>query len=420
MFDNRRQEGSLNWQGPLLAAGIFAAAFGILLLMARQNQSNTSDMGSSLREDPYGTSLLFDSYARAGYQVIRSQDEDTLFDQDALRETAFYVGVRPSNDWKMQKGKLQIGDKFRGRLERFLSRGGRVVLVAPDWKLKSELEGWEVRNEWHKSSHESKPMWISPDAGAMPAGSEDMYLGNDAPWLVTDPAWTALYSEPADNQADADGPAHVYMAVRKVGNGELLAASQELFLLNEAIKAHPNPALLDFLAGGRPVIWVDETMHGLYQDQGVLWLVRRYRLQVALLLFWVTLLTFLWSISGDLVRRQSQGMETQIVRESEEAGVATRRLLQRSVPSKQVVLECWEEFRRRSPQAAEAISTNSDNDAQLHAALTEPPVAGYMRLSMLIAKQRASARGVARASRKLSENFTSSQGKILRRNDSHE
>ena len=57
-------------------------------------------------------------------------------------------------------------------------------------------------------------------------------------------------------------------------------------LLNEAIKTHPNPVLLDFLADGRPVIWVDETLHGLHQDEGVLWLVRRYRLQAALLLFW--------------------------------------------------------------------------------------------------------------------------------------
>jgi hypothetical protein len=32
---------ALNWRGPLLAAGIFAAAFAILLLMAHQNQSTT-------------------------------------------------------------------------------------------------------------------------------------------------------------------------------------------------------------------------------------------------------------------------------------------------------------------------------------------------------------------------------------------
>ncbi len=44
-------------RGPLLAAGIFAVAFAALLLMAHRNQSNASDMGSSLREDPYGTSL---------------------------------------------------------------------------------------------------------------------------------------------------------------------------------------------------------------------------------------------------------------------------------------------------------------------------------------------------------------------------
>jgi hypothetical protein len=60
---------ALNWRGPLLAAAIFAAVFAVLLLMAHQNESKTSDMGSSLREDPYGASLLFDSYGRAGYQV---------------------------------------------------------------------------------------------------------------------------------------------------------------------------------------------------------------------------------------------------------------------------------------------------------------------------------------------------------------
>src|SRR6516225_11847081 len=99
MFDNGSDKGlALNWRGPLLAAGIFAAVFVILLLMAHQNQSNTSDMGSSLREDPFGTSLLFDSYGRAGYQVKRSQDEDSLSDENALRTTAFFIGGR-SFDW---------------------------------------------------------------------------------------------------------------------------------------------------------------------------------------------------------------------------------------------------------------------------------------------------------------------------------
>ena len=67
MSDKRsRGRAVLNWRGPLLAVAIFAGVFGILLLMAHLNQSRTSDEGSSFRQDPYGASLLFDSYERTG------------------------------------------------------------------------------------------------------------------------------------------------------------------------------------------------------------------------------------------------------------------------------------------------------------------------------------------------------------------
>ncbi len=400
MFDSRSGETMvLNWRGPLLAAGVFATVFAILLLMAHQNQSNTSDMGSSLREDPYGTSLLFDSYGRAGYQVKRSQDEDSLSDQNASRTTAFFIGGYPSDDWNRENRKLRTEGKFRGRLEDFLARGGRIVLIEHAWELKSQSQGWEVENKWNQTAHESNPTWISPDLRAMPAASEMMYLAADAPWLKTDAHWTTLYAGSVEANAKADTSPHVYMAMRRVGNGELVAASQESFLLNEAIKTHPNPVLLDFLAGGRPVIWVDETLHGLHQDQGVLWLVQRYRLQAALMLFWATLLVLLWSMSGDLVRRPTRDWNAQIIRHGEGAGVAARRLLQRSIASEQVVAECWEQFRRRSPQDAQAISADPRCGPRLRAALAQPPLAGYKELRQLIAERRASAKDLAHGDR---------------------
>jgi hypothetical protein len=400
MFDSR-SHGSmvLNWRGPLLAGGIFAAVFAILLLMAHQNQSTTSDMGSSLREDPYGTSLLFDSYGRAGYQVKRSQDEDSLSDQDAGRTTAFFIGGYPYNDWDNGKGRLQSAGKFSGRLEDFLARGGRIVLIQPAWKLKSESQGWEVENKWNETPKESSPTWISPDLQEMPAGSEMMYIGADAPWLKADEHWTVLYAGPTKAGAKADTSGNIYMAMRRVGNGELIAASQEWFLLNETIKTRPNPVLLDFLTGGRPVIWVDETLHGLHQNQGVLWLVQRYRLQVALMLFWAVLLVLLWSMSGDLVRRPRRGQNPQIVRHGEGAGVVARYLLQRSISTEYVVAECWEQYRRRSPQSAQAIAADPRSGPRLRAALTQPALAGYKELSKLIAERRASAKDPAHADR---------------------
>jgi len=194
------------------------------------------------------------------------------------------------------------------------------------------------------------------------------------------------------------------MAMRRAGNGVLIAASQESFLLNEAIKMHPNPVLLDFLAGARPVIWVDETLHGLHQDEGVLWLVQRYRLQAALLLFWATLLALLWSMSGDLVRRPAHNSSAQIVRHGEAAGVAARRLLQRSIVKERVVAECWEQFRRSWPQDAQAISADPLLGARLRTALEQPPLAGYKELSELIAERRASAKGLAHVNRDAPEN----------------
>jgi hypothetical protein len=395
----------LNWRGPLLAAAVFAGAFAILLLMAHQNQSNISDQGSSFRQDPYGTSLLFDSYKRAGYEVEPGQNEGSLADQNASRTTAFFIGGSPYSDWQMENGKFQIGWKLRGRLEDFLARGGRVVLIDPAWilTLKSQSQGWEVRKESYQAEHESGPAWVAPDPRAMPVGSEMMYLAADSPWLKTDSQWTALYAGPvhpidasrSETNTDGGRPAHVYMAMRRVGKGELVAASQESFLLNEAIKTHPNPVLLDFLAGGRPAIWVDETLHGLYQDQGVLWLVERYRLQAALVLFWSTLLALLWSMSGDLVRRPARDRNAEIIRHGEGAGVAAQRLLERSISKEQVVTECWEQFRRRSPQDAQAISADPGLGPRLRAALAQPPLPGYEELRRLIAERHASAMGLA-------------------------
>jgi hypothetical protein len=400
----------LNWRGPLLAAGIFAVVFAILLLMAHRNQSNASDMGSSLREDPYGTSLLFDAYRHAGYQVNRSQDEDSLADQNASKTTAFLIGGSSFDDWKIENGKIRVGEKLRARLEDFLSRGGRVVLVDPRWSLKSESQGWEVRNQWDSTPHEPRATWISPSE-ALPKDAETMFLAGHAPWLKTDEHWTALYAGSPESRTDP-GTGPVYMAMRRVGGGELIAASQQSFLMNEAIKTHPNPVLLDFLAGGRPVIWVDETLHGLHQEQGVIWLVQRYRLQAALMLFWVTLLVLLWSMSGDLLRRPTRSPNAQIVRQGEGAGVAARRLLQRSVARTDVVTECWEQFRRRSPQDAQAISADPGSGSRLRAAFGQPPFAGYIELKALIAERRASARHVAHTRPGATQNFETSSRTI--------
>jgi hypothetical protein len=87
------------------------------------------------------------------------------------------------------------------------------------------------------------------------------------------------------------------------------------------------------------------------------------------------------------------------MRDGEGTWVAARHLLQRSVAPEQVVAECWEQFRRRAPQDAQAISADPDWGRRLRAALAQPPLAGYKKLRQLIAERRASRKGSARAGR---------------------
>src|SRR5258708_37627592 len=127
-------------------------------------------MAYRLQEAPHDHSVVIDTYGRAGNQVKRSQNEDSLTDENALTATAFFIGGH-SFDWRMERGNLPSGEKFGRRVEDFLARGGRVVLVAAAGKLKSESQGWEIGSKWNQTPHESRPTWISPDPSAMPAGT---------------------------------------------------------------------------------------------------------------------------------------------------------------------------------------------------------------------------------------------------------
>jgi len=79
--------------------------------------------------------------------------------------------------------------------------------------------------------------------------------------------------------------------------------------------------------------------------------------------------------------------------------VAGQRLLERSIAAEQVVAECWDQFRRRAPQDAKAISADPRWGPSLRAALAHAPLAGYNELAKLIAERRASAKSLTHPGR---------------------
>jgi hypothetical protein len=117
-------------------------------------------------------------------------------------------------------------------------------------------------------------------------------------------------------------------------------------------------------------------------------------------------------MSGDLVRRPAPDRGEEIVRQAEHAGVAAQRLLRRSIAKDQVVAECWEQFHRRSPLDAQAISSDPQRTLRLRSALALSPVEGYKQLRDLISEHRASAKGLIRADDGAHKNSSPSMKKI--------
>src|SRR5690242_21224464 len=142
-------------------------------------------------------------------------------------------------------------------------------------------------------------------------------------------------------------------------------------------------------------------LDGTSQDAGVLYQANRYHLHAVLLFFWATLLALLWSMSGDLVRRPARGRDAVIIRHGEGAGVAGQRLLQRSIATENVVTECWEQFRRSSPQDAQAIAADPRWGPRLRAALMHAPLAGYKELRQLVTERHAFVKGRVQADREV-------------------
>lgn len=140
---------------------------------------------------------------------------------------------------------------------------------------------------------------------------------------------------------------------RPFGKGTIAMTSGAFFASNEALWLEPAPEFLSWLAGDKPRLVFDETIHGTVESGGVMKLMRQFRLHgffFGLALF-VGLLA--WK-SGASLAPGSESLERGLVREGEDAvaGEDSARglvhLLRRSLPARRLIAECLAAHRSAS------------------------------------------------------------------------
>lgn len=400
----------------LAAAGLLAAAVFIIgivqLLLLRFAAGDVYPPYSSLRADPLGARAFYESLdSCCGLKVSRNYEPfETL--KDRTDSAIIFAGEYPPLE-------DMLPVVFLEDLEFFLRNGGRIVVTyaLPEdvsiARLRKEVEDARKKEEGGKKEKEDKkksgkdqkePDNVSfskrwgltfrqyPLEGATEAERAEEIDARSLPGTVywhsslyfdhLDPAWKVLY--------EREGKAVVIE--RRMGKGTVVLCADSYFLSNEALLRHRYPQLLAWLVGDKNLVIFDEYFHGVAANPGVAALARRYRLHglIAGILALVGL--YIWKNSMSFVPPYPDAQEAQEAESAvgKDSSAGLTNLLRRSIPAKDILSVCWQEWKKsQAPGAARAKSQVDRMESVYNAEHSAPPrqrnpVETYNRISHIL------------------------------------
>jgi hypothetical protein len=159
-------------------------------------------------------------------------------------------------------------------------------------------------------------------------------------FLRMEPAW----------QTDYQAKGKPVLITRKWGEGEIIVASDSYFVSNEALRDDREPQLLAWIAGPSGLLLFDETHLGTQEQDGVMTLARRYRLEGYLWGLLVVAGLFLWRQSVPLVppapARLHDPAGGAVSGKDSRSGLVN--LLHRNISPRELLSTCLAEWRRHA------------------------------------------------------------------------
>jgi hypothetical protein len=182
-------------------------------------------------------------------------------------------------------------------------------------------------------------------------------LEESVPWksaiyfLRLEPDWTTLY----------DAKSKPVVIWRKWGKGEIIVATDSYLVSNEALRNDRRPALLELLAGPPGHVLFDETHLGTEEQEGVMFLLEKFRLEGYLFGLLGVLLLFLWRNSLPLV--PPRALDRQTVLGGTVSGKDSRsglvNLLRRNIPLTDILGTSLAEWKRTLTPAQRQLQAKS-------------------------------------------------------------
>lgn len=373
------------------------------LLQTRIEKGTVYPPGSSLRTDPLGAMMIWESLAALpGVTVERDHSPVTRLPHG--RNTTYLHLGGNARDWR----RLSTSDERA--IEQFVLQGGRlVVTLHPDmW--------WQPEPKEKKASPAPTPE-ASPIPSPSPTATEDSGEANiedtwgltfrsdkptpnslatlaahlpdlpsSLPWhgntvmKLTGPDWTVLYTR--------DG--HPVVAELQRGAGTIVFLTDSYLFSNEALVRDRHAALLSWLIGRNTRVVFDEAHHGIVDSPGLAAMARRYGLTGAAFAFLAWVALFLWKNASSLAPRQNVRSRTDEPVEGRPSFGGFVTMLRHNIPPSELFAVCWSEWQKTFARSRRFSQSRKDTaEAVVTAEAARParerdPLAAYRRVHHIL------------------------------------
>jgi hypothetical protein len=349
------------------------------LLLLRFEAGDVYPPYSSLRSDPLGLQVLFESVER----VLEHPAERNYYALDRIElnphTTLVVSGLR-------QSGRYLRHNVWQRLLDRLHDRGGRLVLTfTPDLPITADRsEGQDSDSSGQGDpgdGNQTDPMdALTPEKELpeQPEQAEDKWRGlesfgptlaisKDKPEIFTalrtldgsdrlplEIPWpTPLYFEPPDAewQIDYRWEDKPVVLRRAWGKGMLLMIADSYLLSNEALSKERETRFLAWVLSPQHKMIFDESHHGLVRRPGIATLARKYRLHGVFGALVALALLFVWRQAAVFVPPPADDREAHTAPSS---GLNTHEgvvnLMQRHIDSAELLRVCFDVWRRSCAQ----------------------------------------------------------------------
>ena len=350
----------------LIACGALFFGTFFLLLKGRFARGDVYPPSSSLRSDPLGTMIFFESLqALPGIQVVR--DHSAVNRLPDGKNTTYLHFAASSHDWE------SVPAATYRLIDRFLLEGGRLVIsLSPEYsdvRERRKKSGETDKKEEEKNApatedtEEEEPKeddgfvslqkkWglIFLQVPGQSDGNGEFQVSNvSMPELPRELKWhgeTILQKPGPAWKIVYESKKGAVMAEMKRGPGSVLVATDSFFVSNEALVRDRQPALLSWLVGPSDHVVFDEAHLGIMESPGVAALVRKYRLHGGVAALLVLAVLFIWKSSSSFVPRKATAEAADNLITGRNAAAGFTGLLRRNISKDQIFDVCVQEWRK--------------------------------------------------------------------------